>query len=284
MQVTLSNDKFTATINLKGAELVSFKNHVTNKEYIWEGNPEFWGKHSPILFPIVGTLKDNSFIHEGIKYELPRHGFARDMDFEIMDSFKNKILLSLKYDDETLKMYPFKFKLLIYFNLSDKSLYIFSEVVSYDEVDIPFNFGLHPAFALKEKFENYSLQFEKQETLKCFTLEDNLLSDKNYFLPLENKKLPLTYSLFKNDALIFKTLESKEITILENNKKFIKLSFFKFQNLGIWTKQNAPFICIEPWAGYSDSIHSNQNLYEKDGIQILAPKQSKNYQFIIEIL
>ncbi len=284
MTTSISNSKYTATIDLKGAELVSFKNHVTNKEYMWEGNPEFWGKHSPILFPIVGTLKDDSYFYEDTKYELLRHGFARDREFKVMYQKDDFVLLSLKYDEETLKVYPFKFKLKIGFNLNDNLLAYFCEIDNYDTINIPFSFGLHPAFALKGNFENYSLQFQEQETLACFTLENGLLSDKNYEIELLDKNLALQYSKFENDALIFKSLKSKEITILENDKEYIKLKFPKFKNLGIWTKQDAPFICIEPWDGYSDSINSNQNLFEKEGIQILAPKESQSYQFIIEIL
>ena len=96
MDVFIKNSKFQATINSKGAELVSMQNKLTSREYIWNGNPDFWGKHSPVLFPIVGTLKDNFYIYENKKYELSRHGFARDLEFEIIEKTENQVTFSLK--------------------------------------------------------------------------------------------------------------------------------------------------------------------------------------------
>ena len=284
LKAILSNLNYTATINLKGAELVSFKNNTTNKEYIWNGNSEFWAKQSPVLFPIVGTLKDNSYFYKDKKYELSRHGFARDKQFKIINQQENEVTFSLHYDEDTLKIYPFKFELQLKYTLLNNKLFFNYKVINLDEISIPFSLGAHPAFALNNDFENYSLAFEKQETLDCFTLENDLLSDKNYTIELVNKKLSLNYVTFKNDALIFKSAQSKTISILENEKEILKISFQDFKNLGIWTKQNAPFICIEPWFGYSDTVNSKGDLFEKEGIQILPKNSFFNCELSVEIL
>jgi len=284
MIVTLSNSKLSAQINAKGAELVSLKSNESNEEFIWEGNPAFWGKHSPVLFPIVGTLKNNSYTYNDKKYQLLRHGFARDSDFKLIRSKTTEATFALQSSDESRKVFPFEFELQLTYTLVDNQLIIRYTVINLDSKAIPFSIGAHPAFALPNDFENYSLAFSDQETLKCYTLENDLVSDTTFEIELNNKKLPLTYSTFANDALIFKNLSSKEITILEDSHPKLKVVFDDFKNLGIWTKVGAPFICIEPWLGYSDTIHSNGNLFEKDGIQVVNENCSFDSQFSIQIL
>ncbi len=284
MIVTLSNSYLSAQIQTKGAELISLKSIKTKQEYIWEGDPKHWGKHSPVLFPIVGTLKNNSYFYKDQEYNLSRHGFARDLDFEVIQSSENQVIFSLKASEATKKVYPFEFELHLTYTLLETKLELKYTVINKDSVAIPFSIGAHPAFALPKNFENYALEFEVQETLTCFTLENDLVSDSKFEIKLEDKKLPLQYATFENDALIIKALQSKEITILDRNKPSLKVTFNDFNNLGIWTKVGAPFICIEPWLGYSDTIHSNGNLLEKDGIQIVKENTKFECQFSIEIL
>ncbi|MEC4003767.1 aldose 1-epimerase family protein [Flavobacterium sp. SUN052] len=284
MHITISNSKLSAQINSKGAELFSLKTNENMHEYIWEGNPKFWAKHSPVLFPIVGTLKNDTYTYNGKNFQLSRHGFARDSEFELIKNDSNSVIYSLKASAESKKVFPFDFELQLSYTLFENKLIIGYIIINCDSVAIPFSIGAHPAFALPTNFENYSLEFEAQETLECFTLENDLVSDKTFEINLTDKKLPLTYSTFQNDALIFKALKSREITILENDLPKLKVAFEDFKNLGIWTKINAPFICIEPWLGYSDTIHSNGNILEKDGIQIVNEKERFECQFSIEIL
>jgi galactose mutarotase-like enzyme len=284
MFVTISNSKLSAQIYCKGAELFSLKSIATNQEYIWEGNPEFWGKHSPILFPIVGTLKNNSYTYNDEQFQLLRHGIARNLNFSLIHITDNQAVFSLKASDATKKDYPFDFELQLTYTLSDTKLEFNYTIINNNKVPMPFSIGAHPAFALPNNFESYSLEFSQQEILKCFTLENDLVSDTIFDIALTNKNLPLTYSIFENDALIFKTLQSRAITILENNKPLLKVAFNDFKNLGIWTKVGAPFICIEPWLGYSDTIHATGNIMEKEGIQFIKEKEHFECQFSIEIL
>ncbi len=280
----IENDFFTATFNSKGAELISFKNKKTHKEYIWEGKSEFWAKHSPILFPIVGTLKNDTYFHNGQTFSLPRHGFARDMEFEIYSQYSNSITFLLTSNEETFGTYPFDFELRLRYELIDATLTFGYSVLNKSPTDMPFSLGAHPAFALKGNFSDYNLKFEHQETLNCFVLENDLLSTTFYPIELHQNLMSLDYSKFEKDALIFKELKSKTITLLENKTPVLKISFSDFPNLGIWTKINAPFICIEPWLGYSDVFSANCILYEKDGIQIAKPNTEYLYTFSVEIL
>jgi galactose mutarotase-like enzyme len=279
----ISTPSLIASINHKGAELVSLRNTL-NAEYIWEGNPAFWNKHSPVLFPIVGTLKDNQYRHNGETYSLSRHGFARDMEFELIEKSENRVVFSLVHSEETLQHYPFEFELQISYTLLDNCLRIGYKVINKNSFSMPFSIGAHPAFALPKSFDDYQILFEKQEELTAYQLENDLISERTIQLPLEKKKLPLTYSLFENDALIFKKIQSKSVDILEKNKPLLRIRFDNFPSLGIWTKNNAPFICIEPWLGYSDTSKNSGNLSEKEGIQILEKKEIFHCQFSIEIL
>lgn len=283
MDTTISNSNLTAKINPLGAELCSLKDSK-GKEYIWEGNPEFWGKHSPILFPIVGTLKNNSYQYNGVKYHLSRHGFAREMEFKLTNKSKNSATFSIRTSEETLTKYPFDFELQICYTLNENILEIEYKVINNGKFQMPFSIGAHPAFSLVGSFENYSISFNQEEPLEYYILENDLISNKTKKLDIEHQKTSLNYALFENDALIFKTLKSNSLTILENSKSLLKVNFEGFPSLGIWTKKNAPFLCIEPWFGYSDTEDNFGDLFQKEGILILEENEKFKSKFNIEIL
>lgn len=284
MTTTITTPSLTAKINHSGAELFSLKSRSDNKEHIWEGNPEFWGKHSPVLFPIVGTLKDNSYTYHSVQYQLSRHGFARDGVFELIKKNESSATFSLKSSEDTLKIYPFDFELQISYVLDSNSLHLHYQVMNKGNRKMPFSIGAHPAFSLPRNFENYSIQFEKEEPLEYNLLENDLISNQTKILATEEAAVPLNYHLFQNDALIFKSLKSNYLTILETGIPILRVHYDSFPNLGIWTKKNAPFLCIEPWFGYSDSVESSGNLMEKEGIQILESYETFKSKFSIEIL
>lgn len=281
--ITLSNSQISVAIKTLGAELCSIKNKL-NREFMWEGNPNFWGKHSPVLFPIVGTLKNNTFYHNDTKYTLTRHGFARDMDFELIEKTEDSATFSIQSNSETLINYPFEFELQIQYTLINTTVEIDYKVVNKDNSEIPFSIGAHPAFALPSSFEDYSLDFEKVEPLEYTLLENDLVSQQTEKIHTDSNKVPLTYELFKRDALIFKKLQSNSITIIKKEKPILKVHFQDFPSLGIWTKVGAPFICIEPWFGYSDTTESNGNLFEKEGVIVLEANANFQAKFSIEIL
>lgn len=280
MTTTISNSILKASIKHAGAELFSLKDNQEN-EYIWEGNPDFWGKHSPVLFPIVGTLKNNTYTINEKDYHLPRHGFARDMDFELIEKTENKAVFSLQSSEETLQKYPFEFELQLIYKLNENALELEYKVINKGKEKMPFSIGAHPAIALPDHFEDYALQFEKEESLKYYLLENDLISSKTKILETKDNLVPLNYELFSNDALIFKTLESKSLTILNNSKPYVKVDYKDFPSLGIWTKENAPFICIEPWLGYSDTDENTGDLYQKEGILTLEANKDFSAKFSI---
>ncbi len=283
LTTTISNCNFTAQIKHLGAELFSLKNSNA-KEFIWDGNPTFWGKHSPILFPIVGTLKNNSFVTNGKQFHLSRHGFAREMEFELINKTDESATFSLISTIETKKVYPFDFELQIGYTLIKNILHIDYKVINKNKKTMPFAIGAHPAFALPRNFEDYSLEFQQEETLNYHLLEGGLISNKTNELRLENRQLNLNYQLFEKDALVFKTLKSKSISILKNTIPILKVNYSDFPNLGIWTVVNAPFLCIEPWFGYSDTLDEYDDFLKKEGIQLLEKHETFESNFNIEIL
>ncbi|WP_264529863.1 aldose 1-epimerase family protein [Flavobacterium sp. N502540] len=283
MNTTIYNSAISVSIKHFGAELFSLKDNQ-NKEYIWEGNPNFWGKHSPVLFPIVGTLKNNTYTIDEKEYQLPRHGFARDMNFQLIEKTDNTAIFSLKSNTETLEKYPFEFELQLIYSIENTTLNIEYKVINTGKNKMPFSIGAHPAIALPEAFENYAFQFEKQEVLEYYLLENDLISNQTEILKGQNGLIPFDYQLFENDALIFKTLKSKSLTLLQNSEPYVKVDFEDFLSLGIWTKPQAPFICIEPWLGYSDTAENSGNLFEKEGILVLEADQTYNSKFSISIL
>ena len=281
MDIKISNGILTATINPKGAELNSLKKNST--EYIWEGNAKYWGKHSPVLFPIVGTLKNNSYLYNGIVHALSRHGFARDNMFTVKEQQENRVVFSLASNDNTKRVYPFDFELEIAYTLNDDTLAIDYAVMNNSEAALPFSIGAHPAFAFPGKFENYSLKFEKDEPLESTQLVNDLISDNTEILDAIDGELALSYKLFENDALILKSLASRAVTIIKNGADYIKVAYNDFPHLGLWTKEGAPFLCIEPWQGYSDSNNASGNLIEKEGIILLPPSNTYTAGFTIKI-
>jgi galactose mutarotase-like enzyme len=284
LNTTIKTSSFVATINHKGAELTSLKNSSNNREFIWDGDPAYWGKHAPVLFPIVGTLKNNSYCYNNNTYNLPRHGFARDLNFELIDKSENSVAFSLSSSKETKTNYPFDFELQIIYSLEINKLNISYKIINKNQTKMPFSIGAHPAFALPESFKNYSLLFDNNNSLISYQLENDLLSDKTFEVKTEKNNLPLTYSLFENDALIFKEIESKSITIIENKNPILKVNYENFSHLGLWTKPNAKFICIEPWLGYSDTNNASGNIIEKEAIQFIDAKKTFDCSFTVEIL
>lgn len=281
---TLSNSILSVSINSKGAELISIQNNQTKREYIWEGNPEYWGKHSPILFPIVGTLKNNAYRFNGQNYTLPRHGFARDHEFKVISQEQDKVIFSLQENAATLAAYPFNFELQVGYTLTENEVVVSYLIKNNNQKTMPFSIGGHPAFALKNAFTDYSLRFEKEENLISYALENDLISDKTAIVKLQQNELQLRYSLFDKDALVFKSMASKQIQLLENNVPILHFKYSDFPHFGLWTKVGAPFICLEPWLGYADTLAATGNLTEKEGITLLEGNSAKEIRFSVEIV
>lgn len=286
--ITIQNNKLKATFNELGAELVSLINLETGKEIIWEGNPDFWGGQSPVLFPTVGALKDDSYIFESETYEMPRHGFARRKFFEVKNSSENEVVFELNSDEETLKFYPFDFSLEIKYTLIENKLTVSYNVKNTSEKELHFSLGAHPGFAIDTKnglnYDDYEIAFSDDEKLEIHPLIDNLISKETQIIKLENKTLPLSHELFSKDALVMTNMKSRGL-ILRNNKNHEKviLTFSNFPYFGIWSAKNADFVCLEPWQGIADFEDHNKDFTQKFGILKLKRNEEWKADWAVEI-
>ena len=289
MNYEIKNEHIKAKIKSFGAELNSLQKIDEDLEYMWQGDSKYWNRHSPILFPIVGRLKNDSYTYQNQKYNMTQHGFARDKEFEVIKNEVDFIEFRLKSDEKTLEIYPFSFELYLSYKLEKNSLIVSYKVINKSDEKMLFSIGAHPAFnwTLKEdeKKENYFLEFENIKETKRYFLNDKGLVYDSVDLKIIDNKIALNEELFKNDALVFEDLNIKTLTLKNSiNENYIKLNFENFPYLGIWSKPTgAPFICIEPWFGVADSFDSSKNLEDKKGIITLLKDEIFSSFYSIEI-
>ncbi|BDQ12291.1 aldose 1-epimerase family protein [Sediminibacterium sp. TEGAF015] len=287
--IVLENNSLRVSISEKGAELQEIFNKETQLDYLWSGDATYWGKKSPVLFPIVGTLKNNSFHHNGNNYSLNRHGFARDMDFKLTESKDARVCLSLDANQETLAHYPFIFRLNIIYELNKNQLSCTYEVINIDIKPMYFSIGAHPAFKVPLEaafeFSNYQLVFNEKETEGKWPIsEDGLIEEKPLPFFNNNNEITLTKELFYGDALVFKHLKSNSIELKNNHSKHgFVFSWKDFPFMGIWSAKNAPFVCIEPWCGIADSVNTTGELRQKEGMNLLVPGETFNRTWSVTV-
>ncbi len=272
--IILENEHLRATIAEKGAELQSLFNKQTGIEYMWSGDAAYWGKHSPVLFPIVGGLKNDTYYFKDKVYKLPRHGFARDKTFTAEKVSDNEAVFILTEDEQTLEVYPFAFTLKLRYSLNAAAISCTYEVYNSGKEDLLFSVGAHPAFAVPltngTVYTDYYLQFNTTETLQRWKLQDGLVSSVTETLPVENKRLLLHKQLFYEDAIVLKNMQSNLITLGCNKHHHgLHFKFNDFPFFGIWAAKDAPFVCLEPWCGIADGVNLNQQLQDKEGINVL---------------
>ena len=272
MNYEIKNEFIKAKIDSFGAQLNSLKKVDKELEYIWQANPKYWNRHSPILFPIVGRLKEDSYFYKNQKYNMTQHGFARDKEFVLVKNEVDFLEFKLCSDERSLEIYPFSFELYLSYKLEKNCLIVAYKVVNKTNEKMLFSIGAHPAFNWpleeNEKKEDYFLQFENIKETKRYFLNDKGLVYRNEDLKIMDNKMFLNEELFKNDALVFNDLNIKTLTLKNiNNENYIKVDFESFPYLGIWSKPSgAPFICIEPWVGVADEQNCTQNFEDKKGL------------------
>ena len=289
MLYELENDVLKITAQEHGGELKSVTSKKTATEYLWNSDPTWWKYSAPVLFPIVGSVKNGEYRVDGKTYKLPQHGFGRVSDYKLVSKTDDTITFALDYNDETLKVYPYKFRLEISYVLKDNSVATNWTVKNVDSQRIYFSIGAHPALRCpiepNEQFDDCYLKFNKAEkSARLLLTKEGLTHDR---IPtLDGTELDLNYEIFKGDALIFDDLKSTEISICSRkSSKSITLATEGFPFWGIWTpdKGGAPFVCIEPWQGHADFVDFDGELKDKDGIRSLEPGESykTGYTFII---
>lgn len=275
---SLENEVLKIIVSEHGAELQSIYNKQNGREYLWQGDGAYWNRKSPILFPIVGKLANNTYYVKGRDYHLTQHGFARDMEFECVEHTKDKLRFILKANEKTMALYPYDFKLSVSYRLEQNKLIVKYKVYNNSSELMYFSVGAHPAFNtdLSENgIEDYYLDFYKDVTLKTKMIDQEvgLLSHDEKLIVDNASKLDLNYDLFAQDALIFEGVQKVALKNKVNDQEVV-MDLTGFPLLGVWTSRKAPkcpFICLEPWYGVADRVGGPRELVDKDYIQSLLP-------------
>jgi galactose mutarotase-like enzyme len=271
----IKNEFLEITVKEQGAELTSIFSETFNLEYLWQADPAFWPRHAPVLFPIVGKLKDNKYYFKGNNYSLNQHGFARDKTFKFMPSAnKNELIFVLKDDPETFANYPFNFEFQIVYTLYKNTLQVIYKVINTGKSEMYFSLGGHPAFNCPlhdyETFEDYFLEFNHKENAEKWLLENGLRNGKTGQVLNNENILPFTEELLAEDALVFKNLKSTSVKLKSKRSgNGLDFNFVGFPYLGIWKKPGAKFICIEPWFGVADPVNTDHEFSTKEGVLML---------------
>ncbi|WP_372755334.1 aldose 1-epimerase family protein [Mariniflexile sp.] len=290
--ITLENSQLKIMVNAIGAELSKITSVKNETEFMWDANPNVWGSFAPNLFPIIGALKNDTYFFEGNAYKLPKHGMVRNNDAVILhERTTNSLKFKLNYSEDSLKIYPFKFEFYITYTLNNNSIEVQHTVKNIDKKPLYFSVGGHPAFKCpvfeNEVYEDYSLEFEYIENSETHLINmDNGLISKNTKPILSNTNtLPLTHDMFNDDALIFKDLKSKKVTLKsKTHGNILSVSYQDFPYLGIWAKPTGDYVCIEPWLGIADNDDTNQDFTTKEGILKLDAGNTFKASYSIEIL
>ena len=284
----LENDDLLVKFKLEGSEWTSLYDKRRQIEFAWQGKSEFWGGRNPTLFPVVGRLWRETYRHEGREFRLGNHGFARNCEFKLASQTQNTLALELTDNEKTRENYPFAFRLTNTYSLSEKTLTVTKSVFNSDKRDMPFSVGAHPAFNCPllpgEKFEDYRLVWELEEDLSRLKLNP---ANSSFERERESygrfKEIELRRDVFfKEDTLVFENVRSSWLK-LQGPEAGLRVSFSRAPWVGIWTKGDAPFICLEPWQGHGDFAGYEGEFGEREGTIILPPGTSFDFTYEITL-
>lgn len=277
--ITLSNQKIKIQVALHGAELKSLI--ADGKEYMWQADPEFWGRTSPVLFPFVGRLKDDKFAVGDIVYPMSQHGFARDREFELISQDESNLIFSYISTEDDFNLYPYKFELLIKYTLVDNKLGINYEVINRGDTDMYYQIGAHPAFNV-DNVDDIILEFPTQKAVKHYF--DNGLQTKVEDSVLST--IDLSYDVINDNLPCYSKFQDAQMTLNYRGKEYLKFKFDTMDQLAIWSPEhkNAKFVCVEPWKGIcSFDTQEGYKLANKDSMSVLPVGKMSKCGFEIEI-
>lgn len=293
MLITIQDSNLSAIIDSVGAQLISLKDNE-GIEYIWQRDPKFWSRSSPLLFPIVGNCRKDRTVIEGITYHIPKHGFCREMDFLVTDQTNLSATFEIRDNEMTKQVYPYSFVLSLSYRIDNGSLVMEYQVTNSDSRIISYCLGAHPGFncPLKENefFEDYQIVFEKKEHTSSMIYDLNNMqfdpSMRGYCLENE-AEISLNRELFKDDAIYFDQIESRKAMLVHKNSGHgVSVAFPGFETIAFWSPypQKAPFLCFEPWNGSGIYATEDDEFNHKNHLQTLAVGEIKHHQMKINIL
>lgn len=286
----LENEDIQITVKSQGAEMASLTDLRTGKQYLWTGDPAYWPRQSPVLFPFVGCTKDKKFTYNGSTYTMSQHGFARDMEFSLLSQDETSLWLRLCHTDDTLAAYPFPFTLDIGYELSDRSVKVLWRVHNPADTAMYFSIGAHPGFMCpineNETQAQCFIDFHTDKNISYNLIErDGLVGIYNETLNTAHGLAPIDAHLFDRDALIIEDGQTHKVSLCDSSKKPYVTVSFDAPLVGIWspTGKNAPFVCIEPWYGRCDSTDFNGTLEERKYGQMLSGNETFKAEYLITV-
>lgn len=297
MDFELKNDVLQLKCRSFGGELKSIQNR-DGLEYLWQGEAKYWAGQAPVLFPICGNVRNGQVqyhLKAGVKTgQLPRHGLIRKREFQLKEHTPNRLVFAITLNPESLRNYPFHFRVEIAYELKGKEITITYRVQNLESDQVmPYFIGGHPAFRCPlladEDYEDYELIFEKEESCSVPLLfTETGLVDRLQRMPFldHSRSLPLRHELFEKDAIILDQLASKSVQLLSKKSgKGLEFSFADFENLVLWSTNNkGPFIALEPWTGLPTSDEEGDFFEDKKGVILLRPQELRTHQYRITIL
>lgn len=286
---TLTSDLLTISIATHGAELRSIIDR-SGREYLWQADPRYWKRHSPILFPIVGSVRDGHFTIDGRQYSMSQHGFARDSDFTPLGSTGDEAWYELTSSDTTLAAYPYKFRLQVGYRLTGETVTVIWRVTNTDDRDIYFQIGAHPAFYYPDygsDGERGYLWFDREDSFTYLRIGDGACASLTpHSQPLDGHLLRLDTHTFDIDTFIIEGSQLTSVALLDRERRPHLTMQFDSPLLGIWSppRKDAPFVCIEPWYGRCDRECFEGEFRDRDHVNRLAAGQTfeASYKIIID--
>ncbi len=279
----LENELIEVEIDEHGAELKSLVRKDNETEYMWNADPKYWGRTSPVLFPFVGAVKDSTYRTKGKSYSMGQHGFARDMDFSLSEKITDALWFELKSNENTLEKFPYEFLFKIGYRIENNKVTVIWHVENIGSEILPFSVGGHPAFNNRK---NSKLLFDIDGSVKSRTLVNGLAGDEIDTIPLNNSFLDVTKKLFDKDALVLENQSIHKVSLCEESGEAYLTLTANCPLMGIWSPvgSDVPFVCIEPWYGRCDSIHFDGELSEREFGNLLNPNESWEREYSIEAI
>lgn len=271
----ISNDKITIQVDSMGAELRSLKEIASGREYMWNADPQYWKRTSPVLFPLVGGVKDGIYRVDGREYPMGQHGFARDTEFKLKSQVAHEIWFTLESNEDTLKKYPYPFVLELGYELVDMTVIVKWRVKNPTKECMYFSIGGHPAFLCPieagTKQSDYRIRFDAKDKVVSSCLENGLVSGRTVTYKLNDGELAVTEHLFDGDALVIEHDQAYRVSLVAPDDREYLMVEFDAPLFGIWSPpgKQAPFICIEPWYGRCDRADYTGDWKEREWTQTL---------------
>lgn len=277
----IESNSLIVQVTSLGAEMKRLFSRDWHRELLWLGDERTWNRSAPVLFPIVGKLKDDEYFLQGKTFKMGQHGFARDFEFKCTECGVSEVEFLMVATQETFNKYPFCFELRVRYKVENSKVHVSYFVKNDDRQDIFFSIGAHPAFETKD-LSNYEIRFEKEEK-EFYRIQNGLVNWTKPFV-LNSQRVEINKQLFADDALIFKKLKSKYVDLIDLKRNEIVRVHSNAPFTGLWGKGDVPFICIEPWYGVSDSADHDKNFEVKNGIITLPAGEIFGFSYSIEML